>query len=144
MIEKIKTTTAFYFTVNPILFYDIWIASKVNRLNSLTQKYLNPFCLQKRLENTYFLKEYLICQEKTAPRSIYFLGNFDWGVGMSLLISTGKLFFKEVYIYSDTGTIFKRKGPSCKKKELHVNLTSNTFHRKDKNFDYNFTCVDLP
>ena len=34
MIEKI--TIALYFTVNPILIYEIWIASKVSRLNALT------------------------------------------------------------------------------------------------------------
>ena len=33
------------------------------------------------------------------------------------------------------GTIFKQKGPSCKKKELHVTLISNIFKRKYENFD---------
>ena len=31
------------------------------------------------------------------------------------------------------GIIFKQKGTSCKEKELHVNLTSNTFQRKYEN-----------
>ena len=34
-----------------------------------------------------------------------------------------------------TETICKQKGPGYKKKELHVNLTSNTFQRKYENFD---------
>ena len=42
---------------------------------------------------------------KTTPRSIYFLGNYDWGVDISLQISTEKLFFKEVYTYGDTGKL---------------------------------------
>ena len=33
------------------------------------------------------------------------------------------------------GIIFKQKRSSCKKKELRVNLTSNTFQRKYENFD---------
>ena len=32
-------------------------------------------------------------------------------------------------------TISKQREPSCKKKELHVNSTSNTFQRKYQNFD---------
>ena len=36
--------------------------------------------------------------EKVIPRS-----NHDWRVGISLLISTGKLFINGVYIYGDTG-----------------------------------------
>ena len=36
MIERIKTTIELYFTVNPIRIYEIWIASKVSRLNALT------------------------------------------------------------------------------------------------------------
>ena len=40
--------------------------------------------------------------------------------------------------------MFKHKGPSFKKKELHVNSTSNTFQRKSKNFDSNFNRADLP
>ena len=31
-------------------------------------------------------------------------------------------------------TIFKQKGISCKKTELHVNSTSNVFQRKYENF----------
>ena len=41
------------------------------------------------------------------------------------------------------GTILKQKGPSCKKKELQMNLNSNTFQRKYEHFDENFNCVDL-
>ena len=33
------------------------------------------------------------------------------------------------------GAIFKQKGPSCKKKEFHVNSNSNTFQKKNENFD---------
>ena len=32
-------------------------------------------------------------------------------------------------------TIFKLKGPSCKKNELHVNSTWNTFQRKNDDFN---------
>ena len=52
-----------------------------------------------------------------------------------LQISTGKLFFKGVYIYGHAKTICKQKGPSYKKNEVHVNWTSNTFQRKYENFD---------
>ena len=45
---------------------------------------------------------------KTAPKIIYFLGNYDRRVA---------------YTFGDTGTIFKQKEPSCKKKELYVNST---------------------
>ena len=41
------------------------------------------------------------------------------------------------------GTILKQKGPSCKKKELQMNLNSNTFQRKYEHFDENFNFVDL-
>ena len=41
------------------------------------------------------------------------------------------------------GTIFKHKGPSFKKKELHVNSASNTFQRKSKNFDEKVNCVNF-
>ena len=43
-----------------------------------------------------------------------------------------EVIFKGVYTYSDRGTIFKQKGPSCKKKELHLNSTSNTFPKNMK------------
>ena len=52
-----------------------------------------------------------------------------------LWISTGKLFFKGVYIYGYTETIWKLKGPDYKKKELHKNSTSNIFQRKYENFN---------
>ena len=42
------------------------------------------------------------------------------------------------------GTIFKQRGQSCKKKELHVTSTWNTYQKKYENFDYSFNCVDLP
>ena len=31
--------------------------------------------------------------------------------------------------------IFKQKGPSCEKKELHLNSTSSSFQSNYKNFD---------
>ena len=40
--------------------------------------------------------------------------------------------------------MFKHKGPSFKKKELHVNSTSNTFQRKSKHFDSNFDYAIYP
>ena len=52
-----------------------------------------------------------------------------------LYISTEKLFFKGVYIYGDTGSIFKHKGPICNRRELQANSTPNTFQRKYENFD---------
>ena len=39
---------------------------------------------------------------------------------------------------------FQAEVPDCKKKELHLNSTSNAFQRKYKNFDKNFSCVYLP
>ena len=54
-----------------------------------------------------FNKVVLIYQEKTTSRSIYFLGNYDWGVDTSLKIITGELFFKGVYIYGDRGNSFQ-------------------------------------
>ena len=33
------------------------------------------------------------------------------------------------------GIILKQRGLSCKKTELHVNMTSNTFQIKYENFD---------
>ena len=71
--------------------------------------------IYKKVQGVLFSKGVLVCQEKTTPRSIYFLGNYDWRVA---------------YIYGDTGTILKKKELSCKEKELHVNSTSNTFHKK--------------
>ena len=53
--------------------------------------------------------------------SRYFLVNKHWEV-----------IFKEVYIYCDTGTIFKQKGPSSKKKELHMNLIQILFKENIK------------
>ena len=56
-------------------------------------------------------------------------------VNMKLICVVKKyweVIFKGVYTYSDGGTIFKQKGPSCKKKELHVNSTSNTFPKNMK------------
>lgn len=50
-----------------------------------------------------FPKGLLIYQKKTTPRSIYFLGNYDWSVGFSLEINTGGSFSKVVYIYSHIG-----------------------------------------
>ena len=87
-------------------------------LRHLNCKESKPF--RESLGSTYFPKEYLLSRKKTSPRNIYFLWNYDWRVA---------------YNYGDTGAIFKQKGPSCKKKELHVNSTSNTFHRKYENFD---------
>ena len=36
------------------------------------------------------------------------------------------------------------QGTKFKKKEPHVNSTSNTFQTKSTHFDSNFNCVDLP
>ena len=52
-----------------------------------------------------------------------------------LQISTGKLFFKGIYIHGHTKTLCKQNGPSYKEKELHLTATSNTFQRKYENFD---------
>ena len=56
--------------------------------------------------------------------SIYFLVNINL---LHVVNKYWEVIFKGVYIYGDTGTIFKHKGPSCKKKEHHMNSTSNTF-----------------
>ena len=68
--------------------------------NSNTCSFL--FTRKFREYREYFPKEYLFARKKTTPRSKYFLGNYDWAVGISLYISTGELFFKGVLIYGDT------------------------------------------
>ena len=49
MIEKLKATVPLNFTVNPILIYDIWIASKVSRLNALTEKNILFLSVDKKV-----------------------------------------------------------------------------------------------
>ena len=97
-------------------------------------KYFNikipyPVLFKKKFSEYLFSKGVLIRYEKTTPWNIYFLENYDWRVA---------------YIYGDTGTIFKKKEISCKKKKLHVNSTSNTFNRKYENFDYTLTVSICP
>ena len=42
-------------------------------------------------------------------------------------------------------TIFKQKGPSCKKKVwIPREFDFKYFSKKYQNFDQNFNCVDLP
>ena len=74
------------------------------------------FLFTRKFREYLFSKGALICWEKATPRSIYFPGNYDWRV-------------------AHTYGIFKQKVPSCKKKELHVNSTSNTFHKKYENLN---------
>ena len=69
--------------------------------NSITYSFLFT-----RKFREYFPKEYLFARKKTTSRSKYFLQNDDWGIGISLQISTGELFFKAVFIYGDTGSSF--------------------------------------
>ena len=73
-----------------MLIYDVWIASKVSRLNALKQQYLIPFCLKGSLGSTYFRKEYLFITKKRLSGVIipweimlgsgYFSANKYWGV----------------------------------------------------------------
>ena len=75
--------------------------------------------------------EYLFTWEKTTPRNVYFLGNYDWLLGIYLLISTVELFFNRVDIYGDTGTFLNRRDHVVEKGP-HENLTLNTFQRNMK------------
>ena len=90
---------------NSILFY----RNTKTHLQSLSCKLSKPFkCFNittpysflftRKFREYLFPKGVLIYHEKTTPRSIYFLGNYDWGVDISVQISTGELFFKGVYI----------------------------------------------
>ena len=78
------------------------------------------FLFTRKFMEHLFSKGVLICQEKNNYQEFYFLGNYDRRIA---------------YIQGDTGTVFKEQRPSCKKKEFHVNSTSNTFQRKYENFD---------
>ena len=51
-----------------------------------------------------FPKRVLIYQEKTSLMSTHYLGHYGWRVDISLKIGTGKLLFKGIDIYGETGT----------------------------------------
>ena len=59
------------------------------------------FLFIRKFREYLFSKGALIWLKKTTRRSIYCLGNYDWGAA---------------YISGDTETIFNQKGPSCKKR----------------------------
>ena len=92
------------------------------------------FLFTRKVREYLFPKGVLIYRENNSQEylftgkvwlgSRYFPGNKYRGV-----------IYKGVYTYGDTGTIFKQKEPSCKKKELHVNSNSTTFQRKYENSD---------
>ena len=42
------------------------------------------FLFARKFKKNFIFKGVLICQEKTTPRSIYLLENYDWGVDISL------------------------------------------------------------
>ena len=73
----------------------------MKQLNDLTWQDLIPFCLQEYLGRTYFPKEYLFTRKNNSQEYL-FPGNYDWGVDISRLISTGDFIFMRVYISGDT------------------------------------------
>ena len=66
-----------------MFIWNVWIAKQVSRLNALTKQYLILLYLQESLESTYSQRSTYL-PGKTNPRSNYFLGKYDSGIGISL------------------------------------------------------------
>ena len=65
-------------------YFFLYLRKNFFSRNSLfLNKNSKVFKIKKVSENLFF-KGLLICQEEMTSRSIYSLGNFDWGVDISL------------------------------------------------------------
>ena len=68
-----NTTITLYFTTFEL---------QANTFYTLTIRY--SFLFTRKFREFLFSKRLLMCQEKTTPWSNYFLGDYDWGVGISM------------------------------------------------------------
>ena len=66
-----------------------YISQRLNCKQSSPFKYFHitirySFLFTRKFREYLFSKRLLICQEKTIPSSNYFLGDYGWGVGISM------------------------------------------------------------
>ena len=82
------------------------------------------FLFTRKCRECLFPKEILIYYEKTIPRSLYFLGNYDWGVANKYLVV---IFYGE-YIFTVKTESFQvsyRGKENVERKRKHLNFNQH-------------------